>query len=312
MSAGEFDFIDWIRTRQSQPARLLTGIGDDGAVIAGNSRCTVVVADMLMEGAHFEFPSASPEQAGRKSLAVNLSDIAAMGAVPEFAFVSIAVPQYRGHDFGQRVMKGLQTLAEEFDVVIAGGDTNSWDGPLVLNVTVTGTASAPVHRNGAQAGDWIFVTGELGGTIFEHHLTFKPRLVEAAWLMANIRLTSMIDVSDGLSSDIFHVARASGVGFQLFAAQIPVSRRVEQHGVSLGSRAALQHALNDGEDFELLFTCHASDGRKLIELQAQGALPECRLSHIGIVTTDRSDCDLRFPDQTQQALVAGGFQHKLG
>ncbi|MDA1017213.1 MAG: thiamine-phosphate kinase, partial [Planctomycetota bacterium] len=179
---SEFDFIDWVRQRAAgNPRTVPLGIGDDAAALRLVDSETLVATDMLMEGVHFTFPGATPFQAGRKALAVNLSDIAAMAGRPVAAFVAIALPKSRGAAFGREVMDGIQTLADEFHTVIAGGDTNSWSGPLVVSVTVLGSVVGKryVTRSGAKPGDRLFVTGRLGGSLSGKHLDFTPRIHEA-------------------------------------------------------------------------------------------------------------------------------------
>ena len=299
----EFSLIDWIRQQQSSSAALEVGIGDDGAVILPQDSRTVVVADMLMEGTHFVFPDASPQLAGRKALAVNLSDMAAMLAIPELAFVSLALPRTNGREIGEGVMEGLQALADEYDVVVAGGDTNAWDGPLVINVTVTGQSESPVLRSTAKAGDWIFVTGQLGGSIRGHHLNFNPRVREAFEIRDAVdSIHAMIDLSDGLSSDLHHILSSSKVGAEIFAQRIPISSRVTEEAFE----KSLQHALNDGEDFELLFTVSEDTGRKLLQRTF-----DFDLTHIGQITPRANELTIEYADGARRNLPAGGFSHPL-
>ncbi|RPI80509.1 MAG: thiamine-monophosphate kinase, partial [Planctomycetaceae bacterium] len=178
----EFDLIQSLRQATPASNRVPIGIGDDAALIdwRHDPRCLVTV-DMLMEGVDFTFESATPEQIGRKALAVNLSDIAAMAGRPVACVVAVALPRHGGFELGRGLHAGIAQLAREFDVAIAGGDTNTWDGPLVISITVLGepVGRGPVLRSGAQAGDWIMVTGSLGGSILGKHLDFTPRVREA-------------------------------------------------------------------------------------------------------------------------------------
>ena len=264
MPHHEFALIDWIRQRVANHERLTLGIGDDTAVLRfpEPADCLITV-DMLMEGVHFTLADASPERIGRKALAVNLSDIAAMAGRPLAAVVAVALPRRGGWELGQRLHAGLQKLADEFGVALAGGDTNTWDGPLVISVTVLGEATGrgAVRRGGAQVGDWVFVTGSLGGSLSGKHLDFTPRVAEALALQPAVTLRSMIDISDGLIADLGHILEESHVGAVLDSAAIPISPAA----ASLrDSRSPLDHALSDGEDFELLFTVPPSDGQRLI------------------------------------------------
>lgn len=302
----EFEFIDWIRRRVKAHPRLAIGIGDDTASLAGFGEAEVLVTvDMLMEGVHFTFPETSPQEAGRKLLAVNLSDIAAMAGRPLAAVVSAAFPKSRGVEFAQEFHAGLQELADEFGVAIIGGDTNVWNGPLVASLTLFGEASSPgpVRRNGALIGDWIMTTGDFGGSLTGKHIHFQPRVAEALRLQDEVSLHAMIDVSDGLSADLHHVLDESNVGAVLFAEKIPVSEAARQGN---DGRSALEHALSDGEDFELLFTVSPDDGIRLISAQPLGV----RVTQIGEITGEPG-CTLCDEAGNLQPLVASGWVHGL-
>jgi thiamine-monophosphate kinase len=306
VNRAEFSLIEWIRSRVVDRDPVKLGIGDDAAILRSNSdRDWLLATDMLMEGTDFTFPPATARLAGRKALAVNLSDIAAMGGRATAAFVSVALPINRGVEFAKELHAGLLDLADQFDVVLAGGDTNSWHGPLVINVAVVGepTGSRSVTRKGAKLGDWIFVTGALGGSITGHHLTFEPRLREAAKLISCVDIHAMIDISDGLAADLHHVLDQSHVGATIDAASIPVSdvARAMTDGVS-----PLMHALSDGEDFELLFTVAAEDGPRLLSVW-QDATPICC---IGRVTAEMG-CWLERDGDQRETLPPMGWSHSL-
>ncbi|QDT79326.1 Thiamine-monophosphate kinase [Gimesia maris] len=302
----EFELIEWIRSQKGMSHTNLLGIGDDTAILQPPAHSELLLAtDMLMEGAHFTFPPATPELAGRKALAVNLSDIAAMGGTPHSALVSLALPRSRGSEFAKSVMQGIMELAAEFQTQLAGGDTNSWDGPLVINVAIIGTAdqSHSIKRSGAQPGDWIFVTGALGGSLESHHLTFQPRVREAVALMETVTIKSMIDVSDGLASDLQHILAESDVGAVIQSKQIPISPRVSSE---LTDAERLQKALSDGEDFELLFTVSAEQGQRLRD-QNPLFIP---LTHIGEITAGQGAL-LQQTDGSTTLLENTGWKHQL-
>jgi thiamine-monophosphate kinase len=303
-SNAEFSLIDWIRkrVRSADGDGLECGIGDDAAVARLDAHL-VLATDMLMEGTHFRFPAATPDLAGRKALAVNLSDMAAMAARPRMALVSIAIPRDRGRKFAESVMHGIHTLADEFDVTIIGGDTNSWDGPLVLNVAVVGeVVNSAVYRSGAQSGDWIMTTGCFGGSITDHHLTFQPRVEEALRINEAVRIHAMIDVSDGLAADLHHILDESNVGAVVDAAAIPIRETVRDQN----SRTPLEQAMSDGEDFELLFTVSPVDGRKLLE----NPPTTVSITHIGeIVETGRREM---LVDDVRSPLPRTGWEHSFG
>src|SRR5467141_1297444 len=161
---GEFAFIDWLRRRTPADARVLIGPGDDAAALAWPAdRVCLFTTDMLLDGSCFRLEEAGPRRVGRKAMAVNLSDIAAMAGIPVAAVVSVGLPRKGGRALAEELYLGLREMADAFDTPIVGGDTNSWDGPLVISVTLLGEATGPgaVRRSGARAGDWLMVTGPL-------------------------------------------------------------------------------------------------------------------------------------------------------
>ena len=306
MNRPEFDLIDWIRSQVQDRPPVTLGIGDDAALLAAAASGTLIAIDMLMEGVHFTLDSTTPELAGRKSLAVNLSDIAAMQGQPPAAFVSVALPQNRGMSFARQIHAGILDLANKHGVVLAGGDTNSWKGPLVISVTVCGTPlrDKPVCRNGARPGDWIFVTGALGGSLISgRHLSFEPRLRESRRLSELVSLHSMIDISDGFAADLHHILNASDLGADVVATTIPLTETVQR---TYDDKTALLHGLSDGEDFELLFTVAAEDGPRL---QAEWDL-ETPLTKVGMITQQRG-CRLIAADGSQENLLPIGWTHSL-
>jgi thiamine-monophosphate kinase len=301
---GEFEQIDWVRRRVGSHPRVPLGIGDDAALVRLSSDPgTLVTVDMLMEGTDFTFPPATPRLAGRKALAVNLSDIAAMAGRPVACVVSVALPRGRGIEFARELHLGIEELAREFDVAIAGGDTNSWDGPLVVSATVFGETvpPGPIRRSGAQPGDWIFVTGSCGGSIHGRHLTFTPRVREALALHSAVSLHAMIDVSDGLAADLHHILDESRVGAVVEAAAIPIHSDVRDNGTT-----PLEHALGDGEDFELIFTVSPEDGAKLF---ADDSL-KSGLTRIGTIA-QVGVRELHGADGSVSPLLRRGWEHTL-
>src|ERR1700736_5231922 len=165
---SEFQFIDWVRRHTPADPRVLVGPGDDTAVLHWSpDRPCLVTTDMLLDGSCYVFAEAGARRVGRKAMAVNLSDIAAMAGKPVAAVVSVGLPRHGGRQLAEELYLGLREAADAFDTAIVGGDTNSWDGPLVISVTLLGeaTGSGPVRRSGARAGDWLMVTGPLGGSI---------------------------------------------------------------------------------------------------------------------------------------------------
>ena len=304
--SGEFAYIDWIRNQVKPHSSLTVGIGDDTAMLRLSDKANCLLAtDMLMEGVHFTLDSASPREIGRKALAVNLSDIAAMAGSPQACLVSVALPRQSAKTLPFELHEGIQQLADEFDVAVAGGDTNSWDGPLVINIAVIGqpTANGPVLRSGAQSGDWIMVTGELGGSLAGKQFSFQPRVGEAIQIHQAVTLHAMIDVSDGLAADLHHILEESHVGAELFATRIPISETVRS---LTDERSPLQHALRDGEDFELLFTVSPGDGQNLLANSSVNV----QLTHIGTITV-ATDCFLIEENGNRVVLPPLGWEHSV-
>lgn len=266
MKTGEFQLIEWIRGQVSTRAENLVelGIGDDCAVIrsAPDGRKWLVTTDMLLDGRHFELASGlhTAREVGRKAMGVNLSDIAAMAGSAVAAFVSVALPEENGEEIAHELTAGLREMADLFGVSLAGGDTNRWNGPLVVNVTVLGLepGGGAVLRSGAKLGDYIYVTGPLGGSFTSgRHMKPFPRLKLGQELKQTLGkdLHAMIDLSDGLGGDLRHILEESGgVGAVLRADQIPVHKDVLRYHSEAGEDyEKIGHALGDGEDFELCF-----------------------------------------------------------
>lgn len=263
MSHSEWDWIAEVRRRVAVTPAVPIGIGDDAALLKTGAG-VLVTTDMLMDGVDFIVGETPANLIGRKCLAVNLSDIAAMAGRPTGAVVSLALPRTQGRQLADELYDGLLGLAAEFDCPIIGGDTNAWDGPLVVNVTVLGepTGQGAVTRADARPGDWVFVTGPLGGSLPSlRHCCFQPRVKEAQALHRAVALHAMLDLSDGLGADLYHIAEASEVGIVIDAATIPIHDDVDS---KLPDSERLRHALNDGEDFELAFCVNEEEGRRLV------------------------------------------------
>ena len=304
---GEFDLIRWIRDRSTAGDRVTTGIGDDCAALRISPGHEILITtDMLMDGRHFRLGEASPEQIGRKAMGVNLSDIAAMAGVPIAAVIALALPRNGAEAIAKGLHDGMAPLAERFEVALVGGDTNAWDGPLVISLTVIGEvpAGAAVLRSGARPGDVIFVTGPLGGSLLGRHLDPEPRIAEALALRDNGPIHAMIDLSDGLSSDLRHILDESGnVGAILDAEAIPIhddARRMSERD----GRSPLDHALNDGEDFELCLAVAPEVADRWRSDQPASA----RLHRIGAIRAEPGML-LRGAEGRLTPIRTGGFDH---
>ncbi len=307
---GEFGLIDWIRQREEPRPGSWTklGIGDDCAIVQPNPGFALLVTtDMLMDGRHFRLAEDGPRAVGYKAMGVNLSDIAAMAGVPRATVVAVALPRAGAAPLAREIYHGMRELADRFGVDLIGGDTNAWDGPLVISVTVLGetTARGAVRRGGARPGDAILVTGPLGGSLFAgRHLRPEPRIVEALALHEAAPLHALIDISDGLSSDLNHILTESGgLGAILDAQSIPV--HADAHEMSRHDQVpALDHALNDGEDFELCVVVAAADLPGLLAA-APAVAP---LHRVGTVT-GAPGLWLRDRDGHERPITPRGFDH---
>lgn len=262
----EFDYIRWLRERTPTHPRVLVGPGDDCAVLRPSKAPLLVKTDMLLENAHFILEQAGPRRVGRKAMAVNLSDIAAMGGTPVAAVVSVGLRRGGSQQLAEELYLGMREIADQFDTAIVGGDTNTWDGGLVVSVALLGDAGpqGPILRAGAKPGDWLLVTGPLGGSVLGKHLDFTPRIAEALELQRHATIHAMLDISDGLAADVNHICEESGCGAVLAAERIPIADAAQTMN---DGRAPLEHALGDGEDFELVFAVAPDDGRRLLETQ---------------------------------------------
>jgi thiamine-monophosphate kinase len=291
----EAEFIHWLRERVPRQALLPLGLGDDAAVLSPNGHSDIVVTtDLLSDGVDFQLAKDNPQLIGRKALAVNLSDLAAMAARPLAAFVSIALPRagmgpLSALELAKSLYNGLLPLAAEFDCAIAGGDTNTHDGPLVISVTALGTVTdrGSLTRSGGQVGDKLLVTGSLGGSILGHHFGFKPRIREALLLHERYELHAGMDISDGLALDLSRLAAESGCGAVIDTDRIPISDAARNlAGRESNERiadAALRHALADGEDFELLLAAPPAVAEAILRDQPL----DCPVTCIGELIAER-------------------------
>jgi len=263
----EQSLISSIQLLLTPHPRVPLGSGDDAAVLdVRGTNQLVISTDMLTDKVDFDLHHDAAQDVGRKALAVNLSDIAAMAAKPVAAVASVVLPKRQeAEQLALGVVEGLLALAREYDVALAGGDVNSWDGDFAISVTIFGDASEKgvLRRDGAKLGDAILVTGELGGSFLGKQFHFQPRVTEMLELFENHELTAGLDISDGLTLDLARLCQASGCGASLDLTKIPISQAAEQMAERTDAevaaspiprKTALEHALTDGEDFEILFT----------------------------------------------------------
>ncbi|HIF00008.1 MAG TPA: thiamine-phosphate kinase [Planctomycetes bacterium] len=305
---SELQFIRALQNRFPVRSPVQVGIGDDGAVVdCSMTDRQVVVIDMLLDGVHFDLKDTTPHLVGRKAMAVNLSDLAAMGCWPTAAFVSLAVPKSldSADAFLEQVFAGIRELSTHWDVCVAGGDTNTWDGPFVIDVCLTGipVGQHPVLRSGARPGDVLLVTGPLGGSLNSgRHLTFTPRLELAKWLVQNYDIHAMMDISDGLAIDLHRMMEASETGADVLADAVPIHPDVR----STARNSSLLQALSDGEDFELLLAMSLGD----FETLNRDAERSHDFHRIGVVRKERR-CQLIDGRGRTTALHVAGWQHEI-
>ena len=265
---GEIGLIARFKRRIARSASVVVGIGDDTAVLRGPGGGLLLFAsDMLVEGVHFRRRRVPAQWIGWKALACNVSDIAAMGGLPRWAVVSLGLPPATAAGFVDALYAGLERCARRFGMAIVGGDTVRAP-QVVVDVAILGTVDPKrlTLRSGVRLGDHLFVTGRLGGSYRSgRHARFLPRVAEAQQLLRRVRVRAMMDLSDGLASDLWQMSRASRVTLRVDASRIPVT----------GSARTVYHALVDGEDFELLF---AVGPREAARVPARiGACPVTRI-----------------------------------
>ena len=316
---NEFELIAKLTKSLPTNENVLVGAGDDCAVLDFGlpEKLFLFKTDAIVEGIHFT-KETPPEKIGRKALARCLSDIAAMAGTPSAALVTIGLPKKFEPEFVGKIYDGINALAEKSGVAIVGGETTTNPGRIFISIALLGTVARgkQILRSGAKAGDAIFVTGELGGSLAEKHLEFEPRLEEARWLAGNFPIHAMIDLSDGLAGDLPHILKASGVGAELLKNAIPVSRAAKLGGARLPTsrlagtlalpKTPFAAALTDGEDFELLFTVAGNNAVKLLDAWKK-KFPKLKLSCIGKIVA--GDGILIRDKSGSHKLNAHGYVH---
>ncbi len=299
----ESSFIEWIRSQSDfDPAAVPVGPGDDMAVVQCGGESLLLTTDQVLDGVHFVLTEHGPRAAGRKAMARGLSDVAAMAAEPFAAVATVALPKGFARQGAEEIYHGLREIGDEFGCPVVGGDVGSWPGPLAISVTVLARpgAAGAVLRSTAQVGDAICVTGSLGAAWrTARHLTFRPRVAEAAALASQYDLHAMIDLSDGLSVDLAHVCEASGVGADVAAGSVPI------HPDARGLDDPLAAALGDGEDYELLLTAPPAEADRLLRDPRLGV----PVSRIGTIVAGR-ELTLVHADGRREAIQPSGWEHR--
>jgi len=305
----EFELIDCLTRGLPTHKSVVIGPGDDCAVLdlGLGDRLVLFKTDAVVEGVHFT-PETEPERVGHKALARCLSDIAAMAGHPAQALVTLALPPNYEPARVERIYQGMLALARRYEVTIVGGETTTNPERILISIAMLGTVGRgkAVLRSGAEPGDAIFVTGDLGGSRAGKHLDFEPRIVEAQWLTKHFGVHAMMDLSDGLAGDLPHILKSSRTGAELLTTAIPISREARLAAKDNPSKTALQAALTDGEDFELLFTVASRDAVPLLD-RWRSHFPGLRLSCIGKITANQG-ITLRDKEGVRP-LTANGYVH---
>ncbi len=324
---GEFGLIDLIRKKiYTRDKRVVLNIGDDAAVLRySKNKLLVFTTDTLMEKVHFDLKYCSYRDVGWKSIAANLSDIAAMGGIPLAGIISLGVSSRTKVEDILKLYSGLKTLSSRFKCPVVGGDIFS-SKSLVITISLLGEVEKNLFktRSGAKVGDLICVTGDLGeaeaglrflkkssknkipfnSSIIKKHLTPYPRIEESRLLVKNLKVTSMIDISDGLSSDLYHICEESNKGALISADKIPVSQKTRE-ACKLLNLSPLNLALSSGEEYELLFTLSPEEQEKLRKI-TQGKF---QVSLIGEIKRKEEGVKILNQDGKIRNLKKTGYRH---
>ncbi len=325
---GELELVRWVRQRVTHdPARVMLGVGDDMAAVRVDGAAVLVTSDMLLDEVHFDTRVHAMPLIGRKAMACGLSDCAAMAVRPVCATISAALPAGLAVSSVQALLDGAIRAGQAFGCELVGGDTNSWPHPLAIDVTVLAVEHEgirAVRRDGARPGDVICVTGLLGGSLRGKHLTFTPRVSEARHLAATLgdQLHAMMDISDGLSLDLFRMCEASGVGAVLDESLLARVVSPEAFAMSAADGVApIEHAMSDGEDYELVLAVGPDAAQRWLgragDPTGQQPAPSGAttvgpvvLMPVGTIVSDAYT--VRTLDGSLQPLTPRGYEHQFG
>jgi thiamine-monophosphate kinase len=334
---GEFGLINWVRGKT--PLRdpdIAAGIGDDAAVVTlSKGAVRLITTDILIEDIHFRLAYTDPLRLGKKALSINLSDIAAMGGIPQYFLLSMGLPPHLSFTWVEEFFQGIQELAGQYNLSLIGGDT-SLARKLIINITVIGRGKRGrvIYRKGAKTGHQIMVTGTLGNAalglrilksrggspdisrtcygdlaeLTEKHLSPTPRIAEGLLIAENRLASAMIDISDGLIADLGHILEESHVGAKIWISRLPLSEAYVKMAPQYTPRD-IDLAVSGGEDYELLFTTPRSKRGKLLDLFGQYGL---RVTHIGEIVDPRYGLRLLQDDGREYTLRKKGYDHFRG
>jgi len=324
---GEFGLIEVIKkTVFNRNKKIIVTIGDDAAIVKPSpGKYLILTTDTLLENLHFDLSYFSFRQLGHRALTANLSDIAAVGGLPVTALVTLGLPSYVSVENVLELYSGMNLLAKKFNCPISGGDVTSSPKGLFITITVLGEVERNflTLRSKAKAGDLIGVTGELGEShtglkllqkakkdkrikfpknLVQKHLTPQPKIFEAREIIKKLKPNSMIDISDGLASEVSHIAKASKLGAVIFESEIPLSPKARKAGKIL-NKNPLNWALYGGEEYELLFTIPKSGVKSLIKLSKK-----IKLTLVGEMKKG-AGVFLVNRDGKKERIKKGGFKH---
>lgn len=320
---GEFGLIDLIKRRVfSKDKSVLVNIGDDAAVIEpSKDKLLIFTTDTLMEKVHFDLRYFSFEQIGWKAMVANLSDIAAMGGLPKFALVTIGLPHSISVENVISIYDGMNEAGKRYKCKVIGGDTFFSPKGIFISIALLGEVEKEflVKRKGAKKGDLICVTGDLGEAqagleflkkypyrkpaLVKKHLTPFPRISEARTLVKTLKISSMIDISDGLSSELFHLTEENNLGAMIYEEKIPISPNCTKAS-NLLKRSPLLWALSSGEEYELLFTIRRKERAKLEKINEK-----VKVSVIGEMLEKKEGVFLMERSGKKRKLAKTGFTH---
>ena len=312
---GEFGLIERMRRSAPTSRNVRLGIGDDAAWVRATTESFLVTTDLLLEGVHFDLSWTSLSDLGYKTLAVNLSDIAAMGGIPAYLTLSLGIPKHFGSEKLDSFYRGIKSLAIEHNVAVIGGDTSLAE-KLVISACLIGHAPyRPISRGGAKLGNDIYVTGTLGDSalglqilksklprekgaayLLKRHHKPTPRLAVGALLARKRLATAMIDISDGLLQDLGHICKASLIGARIWEETLPLSGAYR----AVTGKNETRYALTGGEDYELLFSARRNDRQLIDQFQHQlnvalTRIGVCVPADEGIACLDRSGKPISLP-----------------